>query len=280
MDRLIIPDFFVVSPAYFETVGLTAVQGRLPRPEEAATATVINEALAARLWPSEPAVGKTLATAMRPDEPYRVAAVVADVRHRSLQQRPRPTLYLPADRQYRESMVFHVRTGADPDRSSARILSILEAADSNLPLGQVRPVALLAADSLAQPRLIGWLTGVVAMMALVLGAVGLSGLISSGVARRRREMGIRMALGATPSSVLRLVLGWGVVVSAIGVATGIVAALGMGQLLQGLLVGVEPTDPVALAAGGVILTIVALIAAFLPARQATRTDPVSTLRAE
>lgn len=180
-----------------------------------------------------------------------------------------------AQQTWRNTLQLVVRTSIDPRAAVAAVRHELRALDADLPLAEVATLADVADRSYDEPRFLAWLTGTFAAVALVLAAVGLYGVMSYTVSRRRREIALRMALGAAAGRVLRLVIARGMRLVVAGALAGVAGALALSRFLEGLLYGVEPTDPWTIAAVVVLLAAVALLANFLPARRAARTDPAA-----
>jgi ABC-type antimicrobial peptide transport system permease subunit len=175
-------------------------------------------------------------------------------------------------------MYVTVRTTGDPLRLVSAVRSVLHAVDKDIPLYDVQPLTHYVGSSLEQPRDTATLVALFAALALILTAVGLYAVISYSVARRTREIGVRMALGARPSSLVRAIVGHGLTLGFLGAAIGLPAAIGVAKLFRSLLFGVSPQEPVTLAAGAVVLIIVALASSYIPARRAARVDPLAALR--
>jgi putative ABC transport system permease protein len=189
-----------------------------------------------------------------------------------------PTIYLPYAQVPETSMDLVLRTTVSPMSLVGAVKQEVEALDPNLPLQDVQPLEALVSESVSQPRFYMLLLSVFAGVALVLASIGIFGVISYSVTRRTREIGVRIALGADPRSVVRLVVGGALGLAAAGVLLGLVGALAGTRLLSGLLFGVEATDPVTLVTVSTVLFAVAALASYLPARRAVRVDPNVALR--
>ena len=267
---------------YFRTLGIPIVRGRgfvEGDREGAPGVAVVSEAAARRLWPGENAVGKRLRYAFLDSTRWRtVVGVVGDVRYRSLREST-PTIFLP----WRQSVAqgeFAFRTTGDPAAAFAAVRRAIHDADPEFTLWQPRTMAEYLAAPMAQPRTNALLLAGFAAAALLLAAVGLYGVLASTVGERTRELGVRAALGASPARLRREVLGHALVVCGIGALVGLGGALAASRVLASLLFEVSPADPVALVGAGALLAAVALMAAWLPARRATRVDPARALRAD
>jgi putative ABC transport system permease protein len=272
-----------VLPGYFETVGLPLLRGRTLQGEdrdEAAPVVVISRSLADRLWPGQSPVGQRILAFGR--RPYEVVGVVGDVRHYGPTAGPEPMVYFPHGQLpfNRSWMTLVVRTAVEPERLVAAARNEVRRLEPELPISNLQTFRSLQSTHVAGERFNASLMGVFAALALTLAAVGIYGVVSFAVAWRTREIGIRTALGAGTRDVMRMVLGQGAKLALAGVGLGLAAAFGLTRLLSSLLYGVSATDPVIFMSVGLLLTAVALLASYLPARRAARVDPMIALRAE
>jgi putative ABC transport system permease protein len=277
----------VVSPQYFRTMGIQLLGGR--EFEEGRDRTdspvvvLVSEAFARRFWPNESAVGKRVNPG-DPNDPadwYEVVGVVRDVRQFELAAEPKPQMYFT----YTQAGVFLPRhlvvsTDADPLAVAGAVRSAVWEVDREQPVSDISTMREVLSESLARERFSMMLLGVFAALALLLAAVGLYGVMSYTVAQRTREIGLRMALGAQRGDVLRLVVGQGLKLVLAGVALGLVAAVALTRLMKSLLYGVSATDPATLVTISLVLVAVAVVASYIPARRATRVDPLTALRYE
>ena len=206
--------------------------------------------------------------------------VVGDVRQTGLAEDPPDLVYLPFAQFPGYTSTLFVRTIGDPRALADKVRSEVSGLDPQAVVSNVRTLDTIRHDALASPRLTAFLLGLFAFVALAISAAGLAGVLAYSVSQRTREIGIRMALGAAPRSVLQMLLGQGLVSVGIGLLVGLVGALGLSRLVSGLLFGIAPTDPMCFAGSAVVLVLVALVASFLPARRATGIDPMLALRAE
>jgi len=276
-------DLNAVFPGYFETLGMRLVQGRDFNAGDRSGSpgvAVINEAIAQQLWPGVNPIGQRFRIG-RGDEVLEVVGVVHTARYRSLMEQPRPFFYRPFTQAFRASMTLHVRVAAgDPYAVLPSLRRALDELDRDLPLSRVQTLERRLKASVGAQRTAATLVGIYGVLALVLAAIGLYGSMAYSVARRTREMGVRMALGARASEVRRHVLAQALRVALVGVLIGLVAAVPATRFLRSQLFGVQPTDPFTLIGVIVVLATAATAAAYVPARRATRVDPVVALRSE
>jgi putative ABC transport system permease protein len=275
-----------VTPGYFETVGIKIQRGRsfLNTDQSGSPPVVIiNEAEAHLHFGSTDPIGQQVQPGMwngsgSTVQPRTIVGVARDVKQ-NLRDRVEPSIYWPIAQIPSEgSMYVTVRTTGDPLTLVSAVRSVLHTIDKDIPLYDVQPLAHYVGSSLARPRDTATLVALFAALALVLTAVGLYGVISYSVARRTREIGVRMALGARPSSLVRAIVGRGLTLSFLGAAIGLPAAIAVARFFRSLLFGVSPQEPLTLVAGAVVLIIVALAASYIPARRAARVDPLAALR--
>jgi putative ABC transport system permease protein len=273
-----------VMPGYFAAMGIPVQRGRVfnDRDREGAPATVvINHAAARLLYADEDPVGKQLTVEWdHPDQPYEIVGVVGDIRQRSLDQDMKPGIFLSMAQAPTAPLVLVARAHGDPKRLAIAIQGQIHGLDRDMPISDIKTMGEYVSESVAPARFNTVLLGGFAGLALVLAAVGIFGVISYSVAQRTQEIGIRRALGADTVSVLRLVLTQAMGLTAAGVIAGIVGALAATRLLQTLLFQVTPTDAVTFIAVSVVLSAVALLASYLPARRAAKVDPMIALRYE
>ena len=273
----------VVAPDYFTTLGIPIVHGRgftdADR-EGAPPVVVLSESAARHYWPGGDPIGKRLKMS-NSAPPLSVVGIVPDTRYRSLRE-ARPSIYFPLRQSpfpYAPSKLV-IRTSGPPADLVPTIRRVIGESAPGVALASAAPFATYLDGPLAQPRLNALLLAVFAAAAVVLAAVGLLGVMATMVRQRTRELGVRMALGATANDLRRMVLRRGLAIATIGVGAGLVGALLANRLLSAMLYEVSPTDGVTLAVVAGVLLAVAVIASFIPARAITRIDPVSALRAE
>jgi putative ABC transport system permease protein len=275
---------YTVSPDYFQTMGIELIKGRLFTTEDTRDSPqviVIDEALAQRHFPNEDPIGKRLKQSLPNSPSYEIVGIVRHVEHYKLDgQSPDAQFYTNFNQSRARSNSLLVRTDAEPLSLAAAVRAQVAALNKDQAVFNVRTMEQILARSVAARRFSMLLLTVFAVVALALASLGIYGLMSYAVAQRTREIGVRMALGAQSGNVLRLVIGQGMKLAFVGVATGIVASLALTRAMKNLLFGVSATDPATFAAIALLLTLVALLACWIPARRATRIDPLVTLRSE
>jgi predicted permease len=244
---------------------------------------IVNEAWVKQNLPGENPIGKQIKFTYSPTQPFReIVGVVTDIAEANLDAGKDPILFVPYLQDASSFLTYLVRTAGEPARATSAVRATLREIDPQLVL--IRPITMdqIIGQSPAVflRRYPSLLIGSFAVLALILGTVGLYGLMSYSVSQRRREVGVRIALGARPRDVLRLVVGEGVRLTLIGAGVGLLGALGLTQLMSSLLFGVSAMDPGTLITVTLILMFVAMVACYVPARRATRTDPISALRYE
>jgi predicted permease len=273
----------VVGPRYFQTMGIGLMQGRdfnAQDSEDHPLVVIVNEAFVRRHFPSGDVPGKRLSLA-GPQGPWReIVGVVRTSKYLSLGETPTPVTYLPLAQNHETGMTLHVRTAVDPSTVAGAIRNETQALEKNLPLGTPEVMSDRVANSLYAARMGAILLAVFGGLALLLASIGLYGVMSFAVSRRTRELGIRVALGARPGDVFRLVLRQGMMLVVVGIVLGLAGAWSVTRLLASFLYGVSTTDWVTFAAIPVLLTLVALLACYLPARRATKVEPLIALRYE
>jgi predicted permease len=272
--------YTTVTPAYFDTLRIPVVAGRAFQATDAPMTqpvVLVNQALARRLWPQADAIGRRIHYATMDRV---VVGVVGDTKVRRLTEEAPPQLYLPLAQSYSPRMRVLLRTEGDPGLAAAAIRREATALERDLPVIDPAPLRDAIAFALFPQRMAGAISTALGAIGLGLAMTGLYGLVAWSAGRRTREMGVRLALGATRREVTRLVLGQGLRMSLAGVALGAVGAAALAPALRALLPGVSPTDPATFACVAALMTAVALLASYLPARRAGRVDPIGALRHE
>ncbi|HUK18585.1 MAG TPA: ABC transporter permease [Bryobacteraceae bacterium] len=276
-------DFRSANPDFFRSMGIPLLAGRIFRESDGdRPVAVISTSLARRLWPKADPIGKRFARGLaeKGDTWFEVVGMVGDVRGVSLQKTPNPTAYVPYWQQNQHSVTLVVQTAMEPTSIASAVRGVIQALDRELPIERFQTLDQLVDNSVAQRRFQLDLVLLFAIAALLAAAVGVYGVISQSVAQRTNEIGIRMALGASAGSVWRMVLRQGLVPVVAGLAAGLAGSLAAGRLVSGLLYGVEAADPLVLAAVAFVLLASATAACWLPARRATRVNPLVALRYE
>jgi predicted permease len=273
-----------VSPEFFETLEIPLVRGRgidvRDTAPKAPAVAVINEAAALKFFPGEDPVGKRFGQTLEQSGDIEIVGIVRDSRYNSLRDAPPPTAFLPYAQQSTFGAVFEVRTAGDPAPFMKTIRDTLQGVDPNLPVVRMTTQSDLIEDRFAQERFFAVAYTLFGGLALLLASIGLFGLMSYSVARRTNEIGIRMALGAQKRQVIGMVLGESIWMVSIGIVIGIAATLAAGRLVKTLLYGLQPTDGLTIGAAIAAMIVVSILAAYLPARRASRVDPMTALHYE
>jgi putative ABC transport system permease protein len=284
-DSINIANGAIVSDGYFRAMGIELKRGRTFTTDDREGATpviAINETMARAFWADGDATGKRIMWGGWPDAWLTVVGVVADVKISSLEAETKPTIYMPMF-QYPRSrpyVVYVARTEGDTAALASAMRGEIRAVDSELPVYDIRSMNEIMRESVSQRRFLMMLIAVFASAAMLLAAVGIYGVMSYSVTERRREIGVRMALGAGYRDVMKMVVGQGMALAAAGVGWGLAAALALTRLMKALLFGVSATDPMTFAGVAALLIFVALLACYVPARRAARVDPITALRYE
>jgi putative ABC transport system permease protein len=279
-------NYRAVSPGYFEAMGIPVMEGRdFSESDRGENVVVVSQSVATRFWPGSNPIGQICATYWGPEQHERVIGVVADVRTVRLDEPPPMMVYAPPwfgspDPRVPRSASIVVRTAMNPVGAAGALRKVIDRVDPDVPIVALRPMAQVVSESVAARRFQLFLALLFALSALFLAALGIFGVVAYSVEQRRRELGIRMALGAGTRDLLRLVLRQGMLPVALGLGGGVGAALLGGQMIRSLLFGVAAFDPPVIACVVVVVGLAALAACFLPARRAVRADPMATLRYE
>ena len=273
-------DFRRVNQNYFEALRIPLLRGRNFTPQEVrdnARMIVVSESLVNTAFPNEEALGKRLMTVLS-DKPFEIIGVVGDIRHRSLEFQPYATMYLPTFTSGRMNLTL--RTQGDPMSLVPAVRKEVSGIDPEQPVAAIRTMDEWVDRSTATPRYRTTLLGLFAAIAMILAATGIYGVMSYSVAQRTHEIGIRMALGARQGDVRRMVVGQGMLLVAVGLGIGLLTAFGVTRVMNTLLFQVTAKDPLTFLAVAGLLSIVAFVACFIPARRATKVDPLTALRYE
>ena len=264
-------------------MGIAVVEGRAFGASDLAdssTVAVIDETLANRVWPGRQAVGQQLRWIRQADRPIEIVGVVRAVRHRGLEVEPRETVYLPYTQYARWTMFLAVRVAGDPSSASAAIAAAVHRIDPSQPLAEITTLDALVSRSMARPGFGAGVGGALAILAMTLAAIGTYGLFAFAVSQRMRELAVRLALGAAPAAVLRLVLRDGLIVAIAGLAIGLpLSAVGI-RAMRAFAFGGVPVNPWTIGVTVAMLLVVVAGACWLPARRAARIEPALALRAE
>lgn len=276
--------FDAITPDFFRALGARLTKGRPITEQDGESSppvAIINESMARRFWPGEDPIGKRFKFSPRPHEPeMTVVGVVGDVRRSELAQEERPSCFLPFAQLPQENMTLVVRTSGDPRSLAPAVTRAVWAIDRNQPVTRVATTEELLAERLSLRRFNATLLAVFSLLALALAAVGIYGVISYTVSQNVHDIGIRMALGARSGDVLKMVLGNGLALISLGIAIGLGSAFVASRAISHLLYGVTATDPATFLGVSLLLGLLACVAMYIPARRASRVDPVTALRAE
>ena len=274
-------DMRAVTPGYFRAMGIPIKAGRPLAETDAASSpavAVVSETLAHTFWPNKSAVGKFIDYEWYKMEHVQIVGVAGDVHHEGVDKQPLMEIYRPLPQFVYSDMTVVVRSVGDPGSLATPVRDAVRAIDRDQPIGHLQTMGAVVDQSLGTSRLSTMLFGLFAIVGLVLASVGIYGVMSYGVIQRTREFGVRMALGAQPADVRGMVVREGAVLTSIGIAIGLAGAFAFTRLMRTLLFSVSPTDPLTYAGIAAVLGAVALVASYLPARKATRVDPVIALR--
>ena len=279
-DRAPAAQMHQVSTDYFKAMGIPLKAGRsfeLTDRPGAPPVLVANEELARRFWPGENAVGKAVVFGSRE---VRIVGVVGDVRQAGLAEPVDPVLYIHALQQPRSRMSIVIRTTGDPLAYAAPVRKAIWSLDPEQTITEITTLEAVLGHAVARPRVLAWLLALFGAIGLSLGVLGIYGVLAYSVTQRRQEIGVRVAMGATPRAVLRLVIGKGMLLAGAGVTAGVAGAWLLTRSMQAVLYDIRPSDPVTFVEVVLVLLGASLVASWLPARRALRIDPVNTLRAD
>jgi len=278
-----IADFRVVTPGFFETMSIPLRSGRLPNAfdnRDSKLVVLINETLARRHFKGEDPLGKRLSVGMDKPAPREIVGVIGDVRLNGLGVEVEPALYVPYSQYTWKTMSLVVRAGVDPAALTSAVRRVVLEVDREQPVSNFKTMDEVVSDSLLPQWLSMYLLGSFAGLALLVATVGIYGLTAYMVAQRTHEFGLRMALGARRSDIMRMVLTRGLTLGAAGVILGLPLAFAVSGVLRALLYGISSSDPVVFVTVPLVLVVAATGASIVPAYRATKVDPISALRCE
>lgn len=272
----------IITPGYFSAMGIPLLKGRSFDERDGADSRVlvINETLARKFFPGQDPIGQRLIINWEPKVADEIVGVVGDVKETALAEEPNPAIYWPHPREPYQFLNFVLRAAIDPAPLTAAAVKEIHALDPDQPVADIRTLNQVVAKSIARPRFNALLLAIFAGVALVLASVGIYGVMNYSATQRTQEIGIRMAIGAKPGDILRLVVGHGMKLTLAGIVIGVIASLALTRVMANLLFGITATDLPTFVAVAAVLTIVALVANYIPARRATRLNPVIALRYE
>jgi len=280
-DQVFDDDFRRVNTQYFQSLQIPLLRGRNFTEQEVlkgARVMVISDLLARQAFPNEDPIGRRLVIAMGDDTPWEIIGVVGDIRHRALEMRPAPAMYMPTLAEPFKNIV--IRAHGDPANLAAAVRREVKAIDPDQPVAAMKTMEEWMTTSVSAPMYRTSLLALFAFVALVLASTGIYGVMSYSVTQRTHEIGVRMAVGAARSDVLKLVVRQGMTLVAIGLVIGLLGAFALTRVLSSLLFEITPKDPATFIAVAIALPLVALFACYLPARRATMVDPLIALRYE
>jgi putative ABC transport system permease protein len=278
-----IANFLSINPEYFKTLGIPLIAGRAfsdQDTERAPRVAIISQRMVKRYFPNGRAVGGRISSGGGANPQwYEVVGVVSDVKYSgSLSSAEEDAIYLPYSQAPNNGMYLMLRASADPLSLVAGVKSAIHSVDADVPIAKIKIMDDVIDSSVARPRLIAALLGLFGAIALTLAVIGIYGVVSYAVAQSGQEIGIRMALGAKPSDVLRMIIGRGARLALTGVAIGVIGSFVVTRALGDLLFSVGPTDPLTFGVVAALLTGVAILASYIPARRAMKVDPVTALK--
>ncbi len=279
-----VANYRLVSPDYFSAMGISLLKGRIFGPADRDRKIVlVSESVAERFWPGKNPIGQVCITQWGPDVPAEVVGVVGDIRTVQLDEPPLMMVYVPQwfnTISVPTSASIVLRTAGDPATYAGPVRDLIRNIDADVPLTTLRPMSQIVSHSLDARRFPMFLAMLFALSSLLLASLGIFGVVGYSVEQRRQELGIRMALGANLQDLLRMVLRQGMAPVMVGLVAGVITAIFAGRLIGSLLFGVSANDPLTLAAVAFVVAAVGLVACYIPARHATRVDPIIALRYE
>jgi putative ABC transport system permease protein len=276
-------DISIITPGYFRAMGIPILKGRDFDERDGMRAphvAILNQTAARLFFEGEEPLGKRLKVSWNDAREVEVVGIVGDIRHSQLHTRPDPCLFMPNAQQPFPFSALVVRTLGDPKALAGPVKEQIRQADPDQGVAEVRTMEELVAGAMSQPKLQAMLLSIFSILAVTLASIGIYGVLAYSVTQRTREIGVRIALGATPSSAFRMVLKEGLGLASIGVVIGLAAAVATAGALRGLLYDTEPLDPAIFSGVTALLVLVAAAACAVPALRATRVDPAIVLREE
>jgi len=275
----------MVTAGYFDTLQIPLLRGRKfvdADSEKAPLVAIVNQNMAMKFWPNEDALGRRFSI-KGPNGPFmEVVGIVQDGKYQDVTEDPQPYFYVPFEQSYMSIRTIHVRTSVPPETLALQLESQIHELAPDVPITQVETMSqsLQGANGFFFFRFGAQITAVMGFLGLILAVVGIYSVVSYAAAQRTQEIGIRIAMGASPRAILKMVLRQGLGVVGIGLALGLVIALAGTRLMSGLIVGIKPSDPLTFIVVVLMLTAIALFACWIPAHRATRIDPLVALRHE
>jgi putative ABC transport system permease protein len=276
-------DYRVVSPDYFRTLGMTLLKGRAFDNRDAQSSqrvVIINERVGRMMFAEQDPIGKRLLIGDTKGKPYEIVGVVADIRNWGIEEPPAPEFYLSYQQAPPPFLGLAVRTKGDPTGWIEEVRRAVWAVDPDQPLYNVVTMEQALSDSISKQRFAMLMLGLFAAMAVILSMVGIYGIMSYSVTQRTHEIGVRVALGAKAHDVVRMIVRQGIVLIVIGITTGLAGSFALTRIMASLLYEVKPIDPFVFSTTALMLALVALFACYIPARRATKVDPLVALRYE
>jgi predicted permease len=273
----------VIAPAYFQTMGIPLLNGRdfsTADGETSLKVAIVNEAMVHRFWPDRNPLGQRFRLRNQNGPLVEIIGIAKDTKYRTLQEEPRPSFYLPLLQHYQPRMIVHARSLDSPSNLAGPIRNAVQSLDSDVAVFDVKTLSEQLAVSLSQAQMAASFFSIFGLIALVLATFGVYGVMSFYVAQRTRDIGIRMALGARRTDVLKSVITQSLTLVLTGITIGLAASLASTRVISGLLFNISPTDPLAYSAIGLLLAVVGLTASSLPALRASKVDPMIVLRHE
>jgi len=275
--------FNIVGTNFFQTMGIRLARGRCFNGRDNASGApvvIISEAMARRCWPGQDPIGRFVRIGTRQSPPAEIVGIVRDVVQNQIGEIPEPFIYLPFDQRMWGEMTLLVETKGDPAPVVGLVRREMRSLNPDIAPAFVDTQKEVIRGALLPQWAAAWLSGALGLLAFVMAAAGLYGVVSYSVARRTHEIGVRAALGARPADTMRMVLRQGILLALVGLTVGLPMALALGRVLQSMLFGLSPADPLTLLGSSVLVVGVAALACYVPARRATKVDPMMALRAE